>query len=163
MDSEAQDFCLNNTCSLVVKPYPSTSDWISTSTSENVKAVRLTRSNHGQCRKTCKCPLRATFTYESLTFHWQVAQPTLQQAQTAAILTMLNLNKPTDVNVAFPLSGSKSGARGDVPLPSGPPVWKILVLDQCTKDILATVLRVQDLRDAGITLHVCEQPSSLTL
>lgn len=28
-------------------------------------------------------------------------------------------------------------------------------MDQQTKDILATVLRVQDLRDAGVTLHVC--------
>ena len=33
-------------------------------------------------------------------------------------------------------------------------MWKILVLDQQTKDILATVLRVQDLRDVGVTLHV---------
>ncbi|THH33124.1 hypothetical protein EUX98_g1077 [Antrodiella citrinella] len=37
---------------------------------------------------------------------------------------------------------------------TGPPVWKVLVLDQHTKDVLATVLRVQDLRDAGVTLHV---------
>ncbi len=36
----------------------------------------------------------------------------------------------------------------------GPPVWKVLILDQQTKDVLATVLRVQDLRDAGVTLHV---------
>ncbi|KAL1741019.1 Sec1-like protein, partial [Schizophyllum fasciatum] len=34
------------------------------------------------------------------------------------------------------------------------PVWKILVLDQHTQDVLATVLRVTDLRDAGVTLHV---------
>ena len=30
----------------------------------------------------------------------------------------------------------------------------MLILDQYTKDILATVLRVQDLRDVGVTLHV---------
>ncbi|KAJ7063113.1 Sec1-like protein [Mycena amicta] len=35
-----------------------------------------------------------------------------------------------------------------------PAVWKVLVLDQQTKDVLATVLRVQDLRDVGVTLHV---------
>jgi len=34
------------------------------------------------------------------------------------------------------------------------------VLDQGTKDILATVLRVQDLRDIGVTLHVYGFPPS---
>lgn len=43
---------------------------------------------------------------------------------------------------------------GKVSITTGPPVWKILVLDQQTKDVLATVLRVQDLRDVGVTLHV---------
>jgi hypothetical protein len=33
------------------------------------------------------------------------------------------------------------------------------VLDQETKDILATVLRVQDLREIGVTLHVYAFPS----
>ena len=42
----------------------------------------------------------------------------------------------------------------NVPAPSGPTVWKVLVLDQFTKDVIATVLRVQDLRDVGVTLHV---------
>ena len=30
----------------------------------------------------------------------------------------------------------------------------MLVLDELSKDVLATVLRVQDLRDMGVTLHV---------
>lgn len=47
----------------------------------------------------------------------------------------------------------KSGTGLKVPT-TGPPVWKVLVLDQQTKDVLATVLRVQDLRDIGVTLHV---------
>ncbi|CAE6432602.1 unnamed protein product [Rhizoctonia solani] len=34
------------------------------------------------------------------------------------------------------------------------PVWKVLVLDEQSKDVIATVLRVQDLRDSGVTLHV---------
>ncbi|EKM61350.1 uncharacterized protein PHACADRAFT_204518 [Phanerochaete carnosa HHB-10118-sp] len=62
--------------------------------------------------------------------------PTLQQAQTNALLTLLNLNNPIDPS-SNPLS-----------------IWKVLILDQYTKDILATVLRVQDLRDVGVTLHV---------
>ncbi|KAF9245900.1 Sec1 family-domain-containing protein [Melanogaster broomeanus] len=35
-----------------------------------------------------------------------------------------------------------------------PPVWNVLVLDHQTKDVLAAVLRVQNLRDVGLTLHV---------
>ncbi|NXD32483.1 SLY1 protein, partial [Spelaeornis formosus] len=34
------------------------------------------------------------------------------------------------------------------------PTWKCLVLDRTGQDVIATSLRVQDLRDAGITLHV---------
>ncbi|KZP25375.1 Sec1-like protein [Athelia psychrophila] len=79
---------------------------------------------------------------------------TLQQAQTAALLSLLNLNDPVD-NASLPAStGAKGAPVLNVPTASGPPVWKVLVLDQYTKDVLATVLRVQDLRDVGVTLHV---------
>lgn len=53
------------------------------------------------------------------------------------------------------VKNSKSGGSLAVPPPVSPLVWKVLVLDQQTKDVLATVLRVQDLRDVGVTLHVC--------
>ncbi|KAJ7090067.1 Sly1 vesicle trafficking sec1-like protein [Mycena crocata] len=76
--------------------------------------------------------------------------PTLQQSQTEALLSLLNLNNPAEV----PPASGKTGSGFKTPQPSGPPVWKVLVLDQQTKDVLATVLRVQDLRDVGVTLHV---------
>ncbi|KAI0639521.1 Sec1-like protein [Trametes polyzona] len=80
--------------------------------------------------------------------------PTLQESQTAALLTLLNLNNPVEPS-SNPIQTSAKGASAlKVPAPSGPPVWKVLVLDQYTKDVLATVLRVQDLRDVGVTLHV---------
>ena len=79
---------------------------------------------------------------------------TVQQAQTNALLSMLNLNTPLEPT-ASALSASGKAASGlKVPAATGPPVWKTLVLDQDTKDILATVLRVQDLREIGVTLHV---------
>ncbi|KAJ7597413.1 Sly1 vesicle trafficking sec1-like protein [Mycena floridula] len=78
------------------------------------------------------------------------ASKTLQQAQTTALLSLLNLNNPVEPQADGPVS--KSGFK--TPPPAGPPIWKILVLDQHTKDVLATVLRVQDLRDVGVTLHV---------
>jgi len=68
---------------------------------------------------------------------------TLQQAQTAAILSLLNLNRSSDLT-----GTSAAGTENELP------VWKVLVLDDRTKDVLATVLRVQDLRDVGVTLHV---------
>lgn len=74
---------------------------------------------------------------------------TLQRAQTDAILALLNLNSPIETTIT-----GKQGFGAKNSLPTGPPVWKILVLDQQTKDVLATVLRVQDIRDIGVTLHV---------
>ncbi|KAJ3802254.1 Sly1 vesicle trafficking sec1-like protein [Lentinula aff. detonsa] len=78
-----------------------------------------------------------------------VAPSTLQQAQTAALLSLLNLNSDPLVS-----STSQSSKGTKASIVAGPPVFKILVLDQQTKDVLATVLRVQDLRDVGVTLHV---------
>jgi hypothetical protein len=75
----------------------------------------------------------------------------LQQAQTNALLNLLNLNQPAEQPTNI---GGKNAPGFKTPPPTGPPVWKVLVLDQQTKDILATILRVQDLRDAGVTLHV---------
>lgn len=77
---------------------------------------------------------------------------TLQQCQTNAILALLNLNQPAE-SLPEASAGAKSANQLHIPT-AGPPVWKILVLDQITKDVLATVLRVQDLRDVGVTLHV---------
>ncbi|KAK7680546.1 hypothetical protein QCA50_016327 [Cerrena zonata] len=79
--------------------------------------------------------------------------PTLQQCQTNALLTLLNLNNPVE-NPTSPTTSKPGGSSLKPPQPAGPPVWKVLVLDQHTKDVLATVLRVQDLRDVGVTLHV---------
>ncbi|KAF9060967.1 Sly1 vesicle trafficking sec1-like protein [Rhodocollybia butyracea] len=79
----------------------------------------------------------------------QAAAPsTLQQAQTAALLSLLNLNAEPVV------SSSSQSTKAKASVVSGPPIFKTLVLDQQTKDVLATVLRVQDLRDVGVTLHV---------
>ena len=67
---------------------------------------------------------------------------------------MLNLNTPVEPSAPTVSASGKAASGLKVPAARGPPVWKILVLDQETKDILATVLRVQDLREIGVTLHV---------
>jgi hypothetical protein len=90
----------------------------------------------------------------------------LQEAQINALLTLLNLNEPpTHLNlpgssaVAAPGANSKDANKPVDGSPfdqsqQGPLVWKVLVLDEQSKDILATCLRVQDLREQGVTLHM---------
>ncbi|WRT69150.1 uncharacterized protein IL334_006134 [Kwoniella shivajii] len=85
-----------------------------------------------------------------------MSRPTLLQSQTNALLTLLNLNQP---------GPAASSSAGPFPRPSSPLstfdenaqaplVWKVLILDEQSKDILATSLRVQDLREQGVTLHM---------
>ncbi|GAA6008218.1 syntaxin-binding protein [Rhodotorula paludigena] len=62
---------------------------------------------------------------------------TLRDRQVECFKALLALNAPTP-------------PPGHAQLPT----WKCLVLDRTGQDVIATSLRVQDLRDAGITLHV---------
>ncbi|PWZ02687.1 Sec1-like protein [Testicularia cyperi] len=95
----------------------------------------------------------------------------LRNAQVHSLLSLLNLNNPSfnhasSSSASAPGSaynsrpGSAAGVPGgqdggvDTSIPSGPPVWKVLVMDKVSKDILATSLRVQDLRENGVTLHM---------
>jgi sec1 family domain-containing protein 1 len=36
----------------------------------------------------------------------------------------------------------------------GEPVWKVLVFDNLGRDIISSVLRVNDLRSKGVTIHL---------
>lgn len=65
-----------------------------------------------------------------------------------AILT-LNDNTTTSLNV----NGTSNAAAI--------PTWKVLIMDKLAQDILATSLRVQDLRDQGVTLHMLVSESKL--
>ncbi|KAK4688348.1 sec1 family domain-containing protein 1, partial [Tremellales sp. Uapishka_1] len=80
-----------------------------------------------------------------------MTRPTLLQSQTDALLTILNLNQPA------PSAGSSTRPASPAQFDEttqGPLVWKVLVLDELSKDVLATSLRVQDLREQGVTLHM---------
>ena len=37
---------------------------------------------------------------------------------------------------------------------NGEPVWKVLVFDNLGRDIVSSVLRVNDLRSKGVTIHL---------
>ena len=83
--------------------------------------------------------------------------PSIQAAQTASLLEIFDLCTVRQPGIAAPIN-----SRSPSPLPQGAssPVWKVLILDDLSKDILATVLRVQDLRDVGVTLHLLDDLSS---
>lgn len=100
------------------------------------------------------------------------AAPTLRDRQVQSLLSMLNFNQPpthlpgSNGSSSGSGSGSVNGNNSRSALPgmssdpstSAPlPTWKVLVLDQRAQDVLATTLRVQDLRDAGVTLHMWVQ------
>ncbi|CAO1639043.1 unnamed protein product [Sympodiomycopsis kandeliae] len=86
---------------------------------------------------------------------------TLRSAQVSSLLSMLNLNRAnpksgstTTSLASATTSAAPNGDGSNLNIPSGPPVWKVLVMDKVSQDILATSLRVQDLRDNGVTLHM---------
>jgi hypothetical protein len=38
--------------------------------------------------------------------------------------------------------------------PDGDPIWKVLVFDNLGRDVISSVLRVNDLRAWGVTIHL---------
>ena len=83
-----------------------------------------------------------------------MTRPTLYQSQTNALFTLLNLNQPIPSSSTTPSFPGAAGAPSFEDANQGPLVWKVLILDDASKDILATSLRVQDLREQGVTLHM---------
>ncbi|KAF3910534.1 hypothetical protein ABW21_db0200829 [Orbilia brochopaga] len=80
---------------------------------------------------------------------------TLRHRQVAAIEKVLNLNadKPQpDPDDPAPSTSFVSAA----PLvdEEGEPLWKVLVFDNLGRDVISSVLRVNDLRSNGVTIHL---------
>lgn len=64
-----------------------------------------------------------------------------------SIVTMLNLNNKQEV---IPASSENSL----VPSANNEPVWKVLIFDDFGRDIISSVLKVNDLRENGVTVHM---------
>ncbi|KAF2718751.1 Sec1-like protein [Polychaeton citri CBS 116435] len=80
----------------------------------------------------------------------------LRDRQVASIERILNLNNaPPETdhndhhtpNGLIPQSAPILGADGE-------PIWKVLVFDKLAQDVIASVLKVNDLRGWGITIHL---------
>ncbi|KAI5851808.1 Sec1-like protein [Tricharina praecox] len=77
---------------------------------------------------------------------------TLRDRQVASIEKILNLNhdqpKPEpDANGLVPAAKPLLNEDGE-------PIWKVLVFDNLGRDVISSVLRVQDLRNFGVTIHL---------
>ena len=72
----------------------------------------------------------------------------LRDLQVQAITRMLNLHK------AIPEHENGNSADALRIVSDEEPVWKVLVFDNVGRDIVSSVLRVSDLRDNGVTIHL---------
>ncbi|MCJ1362901.1 Vesicle trafficking between the ER and Golgi [Acarospora aff. strigata] len=82
----------------------------------------------------------------------------LRDRQVASIQKVLNLNH--DVHQNSDSHSDPSGANGKIQQPApfldqdGDPIWKVLVFDNLGRDVISSVLRVNDLRALGVTIHL---------
>ena len=76
----------------------------------------------------------------------------LRAAQVRSLISLLNFNDPNFSHLGNNRGSADDDTAGSVP--KAPPVWKVLIMDPTSTDILSTSLRVQDLRENGVTLHL---------
>jgi hypothetical protein len=70
---------------------------------------------------------------------------------------MLNLNHDSEESSnGHHDQGSNALALPTVPIlnEDGDPIWKVLVFDDLGRDVISSVLRVNDLRTWGVTMHM---------
>jgi sec1 family domain-containing protein 1 len=77
----------------------------------------------------------------------QQSLPPLRDLQRKALLRVLNLNSQEEQN-------SQSSNDLMPQAVNGEPVWKFLIFDKLGQDVISSVLRVSDLREAGVTVHM---------
>jgi sec1 family domain-containing protein 1 len=75
----------------------------------------------------------------------------------ASVQRILNLNHDIHASGDSPLEGAGAGAAPQsTPIlnEDGDPIWKVLVFDNKGRDVISSVLRVNDLRAWGVTIHL---------
>lgn len=80
---------------------------------------------------------------------------------TASLEKILNFNHSSTTSDANGASYQASPAENGLIPPSTPilnddgdPIWKVLVFDDLGRDVISSVLRVNDLRGWGVTIHL---------
>ena len=69
---------------------------------------------------------------------------------------LLNLNHTPSTANGHGLSAHNELVPQSTPIlnSDGNPIWKVLVFDDLGRDIISSVLRVNDLRGFGVTIHL---------
>ncbi|TPX22022.1 Vesicle trafficking between the ER and Golgi [Coccidioides immitis] len=82
----------------------------------------------------------------------------LRQRQIAAIERILNLNHDPPETTEFgnepPAANRAITHTAPLLNEDGDPIWKVLVFDNLGRDVISSVLRVNDLRGWGVTIHL---------
>ncbi|RDW91313.1 hypothetical protein BP5796_02478 [Coleophoma crateriformis] len=80
----------------------------------------------------------------------------LRDRQISSIERMLNLNHSSEDTQDNPNEHHNGLAVPAVPIlnSDGDPIWKVLVFDDLGRDVISSVLRVNDLRTWGVTMHM---------
>lgn len=82
----------------------------------------------------------------------------LMSASLASIEKLLNLN--STASEISSVHHDPAAANGLIPKATpilnsdGEPIWKVLVFDNLGRDVISSVLRVNDLRGWGVTIHL---------
>lgn len=73
----------------------------------------------------------------------------------ASIKKILNLNETVDANDNDePHANGTLASTAPILTAEGEPIWKVLVFDDLGRDVISSILRVNDLRSMGITMHM---------
>ncbi|OMH81672.1 Sec1 family domain-containing protein 1 [Zancudomyces culisetae] len=85
---------------------------------------------------------------------------TIRARQIDALVQMLNLHGEKKIKKIAEENGTEKNRRtrfydeNSVEDDGDEVVWKVLVIDEFSRDVISTVLKVSDLRENGITVHM---------
>ncbi|KAI1763852.1 Sec1-like protein [Hypoxylon sp. FL1150] len=78
----------------------------------------------------------------------------LRDRQIASLKKILNLNETVDQTEEDESHPNGLAPAGPILTANGEPIWKVLVFDDLGRDVISSVLRVNDLRSMGVTMHM---------
>ncbi|KAI1466206.1 Sec1-like protein [Daldinia caldariorum] len=78
----------------------------------------------------------------------------LRDRQIASLKKILNLNEAIDQKDEDESHANGLAPSGSILTANGEPVWKVLVFDDLGRDVISSVMRVNDLRSMGVTMHM---------
>ncbi|KAF3058142.1 Protein sly1 [Daldinia childiae] len=78
----------------------------------------------------------------------------LRDRQIASLKKILNLNEVVEQKDEDESHANGLAPVGPILNANGEPVWKVLVFDDLGRDVISSVMRVNDLRSMGVTMHM---------